>query len=214
MAYFNEAERARIARAVSAAQGRTRGEIAAVIAREAGDYRFIPLLWASGLAFALPLPLIAIGAVLPDLGLSALLIFEAQILAFLCLALLFFWPPVKMRLIPRSLKRARAGHLARVQFLEQGLHHAEQHSGVMIFVSMAERYIEIVADEGINDRVPPETWQEIVSAFIQDIRAERMTEAFESAIDSCGALLAQHYPAPATVPARGQAAVGKALIEL
>ncbi|MDJ0942485.1 MAG: TPM domain-containing protein [Kiloniellales bacterium] len=190
MEFIKDEDKARIARAIQEAESRTAGEIVTIIAREADDYPFLPLLWAAGTALLTPLPL-----VLLDLPLTALQIYEIQIVVFLGLGLLTRWQPIKMRLIPRALKRQRAGRLARAQFVEQGLHHTEGRSGIMIFVSVAERYVEIMADQGINDRVPPGSWDGIVRDFVAKVRAKQTAEAFLNAVERCGALLAEHFPA-------------------
>ncbi len=190
MEFIKDEDKARIARAIQEAESRTAGEIVTIIAREADDYPFLPLLWAAGAALLTPLPL-----VLLDLSLSALQIYEIQIVVFLGLGLLTRWRPLKMRLIPRAVKRQRAGRLARAQFVEQGLHHTEGRSGIMIFVSVAERYVEIMADQGINDRVPPGSWDGIVRDFVAKVRAKQTAEAFVIAVERCGALLAEHFPA-------------------
>ena len=190
MEFIKDEDKARIARAIQEAESRTAGEIVTIIAREADDYPFLPLLWAAGAALLTPLPL-----VLLDLPLSALQIYQIQIVVFLGLGLLTRWRPLKMRLIPRSVKRQRAGRLARAQFVEQGLHHTEGRSGIMIFVSVAERYVEIMADQGINDRVPPGSWDGIVRDFVAKVRAKQTAEAFVIAVERCGALLAEHFPA-------------------
>ncbi len=190
MEFIKDEDKARIARAIQEAESRTAGEIVTIIAREADDYPFLPLLWAAGAALLTPLPL-----VLLDLPLSALQIYQIQIVVFLGLGLLTRWRPLKMRLIPRAVKRQRAGRLARAQFVEQGLHHTEGRSGIMIFVSVAERYVEIMADQGINDRVPPGSWDGIVRDFVAKVRAKQTAEAFVIAVERCGALLAEHFPA-------------------
>lgn len=190
MEFIKDEDKTRISRAIQEAESRTAGEIVTIIAREADDYPFLPLLWAAGAALLVPLPL-----VLLDLPLTALQIYEIQIVVFLGLGLLTRWRPLKMRLIPRAVKRQRAGRLARAQFVEQGLHHTEGRSGIMIFVSVAERYVEIMADQGINDRVPPGSWDGIVRDFVAKVRAKQTAEAFVVAVERCGALLAEHFPA-------------------
>jgi putative membrane protein len=190
MEFIKDEDKARISRAIQEAESRTAGEIVTIIAREADDYPFLPLLWAAGAALLTPLPL-----VLLDLPLTALQIYEIQMVVFLGLGLLTRWRPLKMRLIPRAVKRQRAGRLARAQFVEQGLHHTEGRSGIMIFVSVAERYVEIMADQGINDRVPPGSWDGIVRDFVAKVRAKQTAEAFVFAVERCGALLAEHFPA-------------------
>ena len=48
------------------------------------------------------------------------------------------------------------------QFWAQGLHKTEHRTGVLIFASAAERYAEIVADAGINEKVTPEVWERAI----------------------------------------------------
>jgi putative membrane protein len=110
------------------------------------------------------------------------------------LALLFRWTPLKMRLIPKAVKRRRAGRLAWEQFFAQNLHLTRQRTGVLLFVSVAEHYVEILADKGINDKVKQDAWDNIVADFIKRVKAREITEGFLSAIGACGELLAESFP--------------------
>ena len=64
----------------------------------------------------------------------------------------------------------------------------------MIFASQAERYAEIIADEGINAKVPPEVWNAAMAALLDGIKSDRCADGFVAAIAQCGAVLAQHFP--------------------
>ena len=64
----------------------------------------------------------------------------------------------------------------------------------MIFASAAERYAEIIADAGINQKVTPDVWDDAVNALIAEIKAGRPAQGFIAAIEKCGAVLAQHFP--------------------
>jgi putative membrane protein len=68
---------------------------------------------------------------------------------------------------------------------------------VLIFVSVAERYVEILADEGIHQRMPAGAWDQIVTDFTAQVRAGRIAAGFLQAIDACGARLIEHFPARA-----------------
>ena len=70
----------------------------------------------------------------------------------------------------------------------------ERRTGVLIFASVAERYAEIVADAGINAKVPPHVWDQAVAALIAGIKDGRPGDGFVSAIEQCGAVLAEHFP--------------------
>jgi len=118
-----------------------------------------------------------------------------QICTFLGAAALFNWTPLKIRLIPASVKKLRAHRLAQEQFFLQNLHMKSERTGVLLFVSAAEHYVEIIADKGINDVVADDAWQDIVQDFVQHVKQQQVTDGFLTAIAACGELLADHFPA-------------------
>ena len=61
-------------------------------------------------------------------------------------------------------------------------------------MSLAERYAEIVADAGINDRVPQERWNEMVAVLIDEAAAGRLANGLERTIEAVGMLLAAEFP--------------------
>ena len=191
MALLSKADKDGIAEAIRQAELKSSGELVTVIARAADSYRYIPLLWPA--LIALPVPLLLVTFV-PSLPVVYLL--TAQLALFLILQLILLNPSLKMRVIPRSVKHRRAKRLAREQFFEQGVHLTRDRSGVLIFVSIAERYVEIIADEGINTQVPEGTWDKVVVDFVADVRAERIAEGFLAAIKAVGDQLAEHFPRP------------------
>ena len=128
---------------------------------------------------------------------SAWTLYLAQAATFVVLALLAHLPPVRMALVPDSMKRRRASRLAREQFFEQRLHLTQAQTGVLIFVSVAEHYVEIIADEGINALVPPGTWDKAVADFVERVRAGRIAEGFLAVVEVVGTRLAEHFPRPA-----------------
>ena len=96
--------------------------------------------------------------------------------------------------MPAALKRRRASRLAREQFLAHGLDRTRERTGVLIFVAVAERYVEIIADAGIDAVVPPGTWDQAVAAFVERVRTGRIAEGFLAAIGLVGDRLAEHFP--------------------
>jgi len=192
MALVNRKDRKRIQQAVARAESRTRGEFVAVIAKSADDYFFIPVLWAALLALLLPAPF-----VLLEIALAPLSLYLAQLFVFICTAGLLLLPSLRHRLVPGFLKRQRARRLAREQFVAQGVHVTRERAGVLLFVAEAERYVEILADAGINAKVAPDAWQHIVDDFLAAVRDGRTADGLIGAIDACGALLAAHFPADA-----------------
>lgn len=185
---LSDAERARVRDAVIAAEAKTAGEIFTVVAGESDDYRFIPILWATLAALIVPLPLIFL-TLWP-----ASLIFTIQLAAFVVLAVVLSLPPVKMAVVPRSVKQGAAAALAGRQFLAHGLTTTEARTGVLIFVSLAERHAEIIADTGIAAKVDAGVWQAALDLLLAEVRAGRLADGLIAAIDAAGAVLAEHFP--------------------
>ncbi|MES1941494.1 hypothetical protein T5B8_14710 [Salinisphaera sp. T5B8] len=190
MTLLNDQERNQVAEAITAVERNTDAELVTVLAERADDYAYIPLLWAGLLALILP------GALLFfTVAIDASLLLLLQWGVFVVLALLFRLPGVTTRLIPRHIRHWRAANLARRQFLEQNLHHTDDATGMLIFVSEAERYVEIIVDRGISAHVPDEEWQSIVEAFTARVRIGETLTGFTECIAACGEKLAQAVPA-------------------
>lgn len=179
-----------LAQAIGAQEKRTDAELVTVLARQADDYRYVTLLWAALLSLLVPVALLFLPVWLTP--------FEALLLQWgvlLVLAVLFRLKPVQFRVVPRRLQRMRAAGLARQAFLEQGLHRTRGGTGLLIFVSEAEHYVEILADQGIARHVDDSEWQTIVDAFITRVKAGRVAEGFQECVAACGDKLATHVPA-------------------
>jgi putative membrane protein len=99
-----------------------------------------------------------------------------------------------MALIPKAVKFRRANRLYYQQFVQQGLHRTKDRNGLLLFVAVAERYVEIVADQGINDQVPQDAWQNIVAEFITHVKQRQIAKGFVTAIAQSGDLLQEQFP--------------------
>lgn len=187
MTFLTADDKQRISDAIRAVEARTSGELVTVIARESANYSHIPLLWAALVALLLPVPLLLA-------GLGTAHIFELQWAAFIALALLLQLPSIKMAVTPARVKRAYAQRYAREQFFAQGLHRTAERTGVLIFVSVAEHYVEVIADEGIHARLTAGAWEHVVADFVREVKAGRVAQGFLRAVDDCGAILVAHFP--------------------
>jgi len=190
MIRFSNADKARITAAIHAAEKNTSGEFVAVVARSSDHYIFLPLLWAAIVALLVPGVFL-----LFSVSLAYMHIYQIQLLVFIVLALLFlFVPELHLHLIPRHIKHARASRLAKAQFYLQGVHMTREHSGVLLFVSLAEHYVEIVADKGIHEKIGEAHWQGIIQAFVEYVRKDEIVDGFVAAIGACGTAMAKLYP--------------------
>lgn len=73
----------------------------------------------------------------------------------------------------------------------------EDNTGVLIYLLLAERAIEIVADRALAQRVPPAQWQAVMTRLQEDLRSAAPEAALAQAIDALHAWLCQHFPADA-----------------
>jgi len=176
--------------AIAEVEKQTDAELVTVLASRADNYHYIPTLWAAVVALITP-GIISLTA----FWLAGWEMLLAQWIVFIALALLLRIPAVMVRLVPKSVRYWRASNLARRQFLENNLHHTRGDTGVLVFVSEAERYVEILADRGISQHVSDDKWQTIVSAFTANVRAGRILEGFLECVEASGALLKQYAPA-------------------
>ena len=189
MALLTSEQQRQVEEAVTRAEQRTDAEIVTVLAPRADDYSYIPLLWASLIALVVPaLAHFLIG------GLQIYGLLMLQWASFVFLSLIFRLPAITTRLIPPRVRHWRASNLARRQFLEQKLHHTAGRTGVLIFVSEAERYVEILVDEGISRHLDDSDWGTIVNDFVRRVALGHTAEGFITCIDACAELLAQHIP--------------------
>jgi putative membrane protein len=189
-------ERERIAAAIRAAEVNTSGEIVCVLAESSVTATALPVFLGAVGALALPWLLVWLTA------LPVYRILSLQILAFVVLTGLLCWPPVRVALMPRRTRRAVAHRAAMEQFRIRGLASKSGRTGVLIFVSLAERYARIIAGDGISDRVPQSHWQAAVDALIAHMRDGRIAEGFVAAIELCGNELARNCPP--TEPSRDE----------
>lgn len=190
MALLTEQQQQQVAAAISAVERDTDAELVTVLAYRSDHYAHVPTLWAAAIALLTPGVL-----ALTPLWLGPWDLLLAQWVAFLVLALLLRWHPLQSRLVPRKLKHWRASHLAHRQFLAQNLHHTKGETGVLIFVSEAEHYVEILADRGINRHVEPQQWQAIIDGFVAQVQRGETLQGFLDCIGRCGELLKTHVPA-------------------
>jgi uncharacterized membrane protein len=85
-------------------------------------------------------------------------------------------------------------------FAAEGVWDTEENSGILIYVLLADRRVEILADRGIAARVPQAEWDAICRDMEQAFRAGQWRQGALQAVARAGELLAAHFPAAATNP--------------
>ncbi|MGH1418969.1 MAG: TPM domain-containing protein [Hyphomicrobiaceae bacterium] len=185
---FKQSEEKRIAAAINEAENKTSGEVVAVVAAQSDSYLYIPIMWASIVALFVPWPLIFFT------GLSLPAIYITQLIVFLVLLVSLFPKSIRIWLVPPALKRLRAHRHSVEQFLVQDLHTTKSRTGVLIFVSMAERFAAILPDTAIAKKVDKSVWQDAVDVLVKNLGENKPADGFVDAINRVGDELAKHYP--------------------
>lgn len=178
----------RIARAIRSAEAKTSGEIVCVLAQTSTQTTALPVFIAAVTALATPWLLMVFTAM------TVQRILSLQVVVFLVFLMLLRLPRVRVALMPRKARRAIAHRVAMEQFMSRGMAGNKDRAGILIFVSLAERYARIVADDEIAARVPQSEWQGAVDALVAHMRDGRIADGFVVAIDACGNELARHFP--------------------
>ena len=191
---ISKADHEAVAAAIHEAEQRSSGQLVCVLAHASSSYAHVPILWASVLALLLPWPLIY----LTDWSVER--IFVLQLALFLAAGIALSWMPLRLALVPRPVRHARAHRAAVEQFFLRHVSHTQNRSGVLIFVSLAERYARIIADEGIAAKVPNAEWQAAIDALVAHMRDGRIADGFIAAIERCGAVLASRAPPDGSPP--------------
>jgi uncharacterized membrane protein len=91
-------------------------------------------------------------------------------------------------------RNARARERALAMFGKLRVWDTEQNSGVLIYLLIADRAIEIVADRGLNAHVSPQQWQSLTQGMAAAFQAGRFEEGLVSAIEAVDVLLNRHFP--------------------
>ncbi len=202
MAFLSKQEKQTLVDQINQAEAKTSAEIVTVIAKQSDGYRYIPLMWAAIAALSVPgwvflyQTIFHNGwAVGNELFFSSARIYQLQILLFFGLCMLFQIPSLRLMLIPKSVKNHRARRHAHEQFFVQNLHLTKNANGVLIFVSQAEHYVEIIVDKGIADVINNEEWQLAVNEFVALIKQGEIAKGFGNTVEHCREILWQHFPA-------------------
>ncbi|HWI87963.1 MAG TPA: TPM domain-containing protein [Sphingomicrobium sp.] len=212
MLQLSQADREKVAAAIASAESKSSGEIVAVATPISDAYHDVGLHWALVPLFAVlawaawrPTALVwwydfLFGGWSPDPTMSQLLtlVMFFAALAFTVALLVLKWMPLRIALTPGATKHRRVRRRAIAIFQAAAAGRTAGKTGILIYLSMAERRAEIVADEAILKVTDDHTWGEAMHALIADVRQGRPADGICAAISQVGAVLAEHFPRSAT----------------
>ena len=193
---LSEAERKQVETAVEAAEKETSGEIVPMIVSSSYGYPMAEVIGA--MAFALPISIVLtiyIGGLF-WIGTRDMWLFMGILailfIGFRLLTKHILW--LKRWFISKHEVEEEVHEAAVTAFYQNGLYRTRDETGVLIFISVFERKVWVLADRGINEKVPQESWKQVVDMIGIGIREDRAAEAICAAVKTVGEMLSRHFP--------------------
>ncbi|MBW8754737.1 MAG: hypothetical protein JF595_11410, partial [Sphingomonadales bacterium] len=164
---MTDPDRERVSAAVTAAENSSAGEIVTILADRSDSYGDVALAWSAAVGFAALLALV----LLPNFYLGIYerltggwvhewtprMVFGVALLVatlkFAGMWLLMMWRPLRLFLTPAPIRHARVRARAITCFKVGAERRTHGRTGILIYLSLAERRAEIVADEAIAAKV-------------------------------------------------------------
>jgi putative membrane protein len=174
----NKDEQEQIKKAIEKFEDKSSAEIVTVIAQQSDPYLYIPTLWAMLGAFV-----------------SAFMFSQTiQVIVFAILAVLFHTKKIKMLIVPSFVKRKRASNKAKEKFFELLNQDTQRDGLVMLYVSEAEKYVEILSDPVIAQKIDNSLWDDAIKNFIERVREGDIAKGYLDTIDTASELLIEKFP--------------------
>ncbi len=209
--FLPEADRMRVSEAVRAAEAGTSGEIVTIVADHSDRYLDSALWWSVGVGMAGISAVAAFpsfsqtmlgalsGGWVGDLSIAeafelALAVFT---LLFAATRLLMQWIPLRLALTLGGVKGRRVRRRAIRYFKVGAERRTAGRTGILIYLSLAERRAEIVADEAIHGVVPNAIWGDAMTDMLALVGQGKVADGMVAAVRDVGVILAAQFPRPA-----------------
>ncbi|MFT5143087.1 MAG: putative membrane protein [Rhodothermales bacterium] len=194
MISFSNTDLEAVKKAVKAAEGQTAGEIVPFVSLRSDRYD-IALWRAAGLFALIGIALVLAAEMLSDGWGTAWLGAGGSVAAIGLVSGGFGW---LLAYSVDSFRRLMAGDAAmtlavhrkaKQAFLDEEVFDTVDRTGILLFVSLFERRIEVVGDSGINAKVSSDDWVDVIGSVREGIRQGQVAQGIVEGIARCGALL-------------------------
>lgn len=179
----------RLSAALADAAKRTKARFELVTVPVSDRYALYPIVYGAIVGLA------ALGALAlfqPELSLRWG--FLAAAMAFAASSLLFEWLPLRLLLVPKRVKHSHAQAMAHHAFAARVLAQADRKPGMVFFVSLSERYAEVVTNRDVHHHAGQVAWDAVIADFTDAARKGRVADGLLGAIEACTTVLETHYP--------------------
>ena len=201
---FKQNDIDKIKKAVTIAESKTSGEIATAIIKESDNYAFFELLFALIVGFIYFFVIMfftdkiesIIKQMFWDYSNNYLLAFYG-FSTFLIISLFYLFaniPFIDKLIVPHSIMNKKVNQRAVRYFMESGVYNTKDRTGILIFISILEKRVELLADKGINSKINQNEWDSIVGNITKGIKINEIFKHLSESILTCGQLLEKHFP--------------------
>jgi putative membrane protein len=192
--FFSQADLDAIQAAVREAEARTSGEIVPYVVERSDEYP--SAVWKGAALGALLAPLVAFAVYrwsgIWGIPLAYWIALPALIGGALGYLLTAWLPPVRRWMAGEHVLEQRTRLRAAAAFLEQEVFRTRDRTGILLFLSLFEHRVVLLADSGIHKKVEEERWEAITHRLADEIRRGRPGPGLVEAIRACGELLEKH----------------------
>lgn len=187
---FTEDDRRAVRDAIVAAERKTVGEILPVVVERSDPHPAAE--WLAALSF------VVVGSTLLIVILPwkhpAWVLGEQAFLGIAGFVLARWLPDLKRSFVLETRASAVTEEQSFQEFYRNGLHRTRAATGVLLFVSLFERRVVVVADEGIDAKVDAATWEAVDRLVLDGIRSGSLRDGLVAGIGRAGNLLSEHFP--------------------
>lgn len=187
--YLNENEKQQISKEIENLEKLSSAELVAVITKQSSSYKFETIL-----VSIIIVSLFSIISLITTKT-TALGLFQLQFIVFFSSYFVFTkFSSFLLRVLPKAYKYNKSSIYANKQFSNLGLQTTKTKQAIMFFVSIDEKFVEIITDAKIKEKIKDTYWQTIVDKFIIDVKNNQLKEGYLEAIKSCNKILIENFP--------------------
>jgi len=194
--FLNKEEQKRICDVVHNAELKTSGELVPMIVSESHTYPMAPVRGGALVALLAALLLTAPIGDMFWLDSSNMYVFLFLFFPIFCISHFVINRSCRLKrwFLFSDEMDTEVQNAAITAFFTERLYKTRDENGILIFISLLEHRAWVIADSGINERIPKEQWQEAVSIITQGIRDNKQCEALCQAIEMIGSILEKEFP--------------------
>ncbi len=190
MRKFDEKFKTKLYQTIEDIENNSLVEVVAMIKANSGNYRDVSFFTGAVVLF-LAYTYFMFAPTIFDVYLIYFMTIIAFVIGF---ALVEFIPPIKKVLSGKKRKEKNVEVYSRAIFQKGGMRHTKEKIGVLIYVSLFEKKIKIVADRGAKTMVPAEEWDKIKTDFQEVFNASDFQTAFLEKLKNCQTIFSKYIP--------------------